>query len=401
MSHYYSTLLPDGLKRFKSERQSLRYEPPIPFAVPPRPEEMSSEHTVKVRITKHISETASVFCGGIKEAYLIYLSDCQALLRKKEMFARWKGWDNERSAAVSDLELLYIESEDLNSGSPENSVDESTTNEAKILAERISRKQDLENKRDNAVKKMKEVMAEDFLLYELLLSEDLRKNWVQCVSKICDGPVWTDENGTVHNEPHGRTWDSLERSTREWLLCQFPQDAAEQQRHYLSHYVVCPQCMKIPNFVSRMEQLNGYIAYLPCRKDSTTVATSTTERMNHSFHENELAGIILNCFPTKYENQYYLNNGTVPSEVGPLRDKLMQIEKVIGNLPLADRDKAATKNLVVVPNDLPKRSPKMAPRGKKALPAMVRNIVPCVRSTVVLSVCTIPRIVLSMILMAI
>jgi len=65
--------------------------------------------------------------------------------------------------------------------------------------------------------------------------------------------------------------------------------------------------------------------------------------MNCSFHKNELAGIILNCFPTKYENQYYLNNGTVPSEVGPLRDKLMQIEKVIGNQPLAASNSTATK----------------------------------------------------------
>ena len=131
------------------------------------------------------------------------------------------------------------------------------------MADRNLRKQDLESKRDNAVKKMQEAMAETFLLYELLLSEDLCKYWVQCVSKICDGSTWTDENGTVHNEPHGHTWDSLERSTREWLFCQFPQDAAEQQRHYLSFYVVRPQHMKIPNFVSRMEQLNEYIAYLP------------------------------------------------------------------------------------------------------------------------------------------
>ena len=151
---------------------------------------------------------------------------------------------------------------------------------------------------------MKEVMAEAFSLYELLLLEDLCKNWVQCVSKICDGPVWTNENGTVHNKPHGCTWDGLERSTREWLLCQFPQDAAEQQHHYLSHYVVCPQRMKIPNFVSRMEQLNEYIAYLPCRKDSTAVATQMTVRMNLSFHESKLTGIILSCFPTKYKNQY-------------------------------------------------------------------------------------------------
>ena len=180
MSHYYSALLPDGLRRVESERQSLRYKPPIPFAPPPCPDNAGSEHTVKVRISKYISETASVFSGGIKESYLIYLSDCQALLRKKEMYARWKGWDNERSSAVSNLELLSIESKNPNPESTEDSVDESTTasttDEAKILAERILRKRALESKRDNAARKMKEVMAEEFALYELLLSEELRKS---------------------------------------------------------------------------------------------------------------------------------------------------------------------------------------------------------------------------------
>ena len=61
MSHYLSTLLPDGLKRQETERQSLRFSPPIPFApVLPAEEVTEHEHEIKVKINKKISETAAV-----------------------------------------------------------------------------------------------------------------------------------------------------------------------------------------------------------------------------------------------------------------------------------------------------------------------------------------------------
>ena len=78
-----------------------------------------------------------------------------------------------------------------------------------------------------------------------------------------------------------------------------------------------------------MDQLSSYIPFLPCQKDDPTISTSLTERMNKAFNQCELAGIILNCFPRRYEDQYYLNSGTVPSDLTLLRNKLIQIERVV------------------------------------------------------------------------
>ena len=65
MSHYLTTLLPDGLKRQETERQSLRFSLPISFApVLPTEEVSEHEHEIKVKISKKISETAAVFHGG-------------------------------------------------------------------------------------------------------------------------------------------------------------------------------------------------------------------------------------------------------------------------------------------------------------------------------------------------
>ena len=86
MSHYLATLLPDGLKRQEKEHQSLRFSPPIPFA-PVLPTEEVSEHEteIKVKSSKNISETAAVFHGRIPESYVIYLDNCAALIRKKDL----------------------------------------------------------------------------------------------------------------------------------------------------------------------------------------------------------------------------------------------------------------------------------------------------------------------------
>jgi len=83
------------------------------------------------------------------------------------------------------------------------------------------------------------------------------------------------------------------------------------------------------HFFARMEQLNSYLTFLPCNKDCPSISTVATERMNVIFNEYELAGIVLNCFPKRYENQYYLNSGTVPEQLDLLHTKMTQIERVL------------------------------------------------------------------------
>ena len=63
----------------------------------------------------------------------------------------------------------------------------------------------LTDKKNNAEKCMKSTMQEVFSLYELLLSEGLRKNWIHCVSQACCEANWTDEGGNEHEKPRGYT----------------------------------------------------------------------------------------------------------------------------------------------------------------------------------------------------
>ena len=110
MSRYLSTLLPDGLKQQEIERQSLRFSPPIPFAPLLLTEEVSEhEHEIKVKISKNMLEAAAVFHGGIPESYVIYLDNCAAFIRKKDLATQYKGWKAEFGSANEDLVLHHLE----------------------------------------------------------------------------------------------------------------------------------------------------------------------------------------------------------------------------------------------------------------------------------------------------
>jgi hypothetical protein len=47
------------------------------------------------------------------------------------------------------------------------------------------------------------------------------------------------------------------------LLTVFPNNAAEQERYYITNVLKKPQRVSIRQFVQRVEQLNSYIAQLP------------------------------------------------------------------------------------------------------------------------------------------
>ncbi len=44
----------------------------------------------------------------------------------------------------------------------------------------------------------------------------------------------------------------------------FPNSAADQEKYYLSNMLKKPQRVGVHQFVQRIEQLNAYVAQLPC-----------------------------------------------------------------------------------------------------------------------------------------
>ena len=139
------------------------------------------------------------------------------------------------------------------------------------------------------------------------------------------------------------------------LLDMFPSDAAEQQRFYISNVLV-------RNFFQRVEQLNGYLSYLPCIYDSprATLATKPVA----AFDEAELANLLLHMCPESWQDQYVLPQDSLPHSVWKLLGVLENVKKVVVNSNAKERaakesaEKATgkrDKGLVPTTYEYPKR----------------------------------------------
>jgi hypothetical protein len=85
------------------------------------------------------------------------------------------------------------------------------------------------------------------------------------------------------------------------LLTVFPNNAAEQEKYYLSNMLKKPQRVGIRQFVQRAEQLNAYIAQLPCWYYSPSYLTGMMPA-NMPFTEADLASHVLWMCPHQWQD---------------------------------------------------------------------------------------------------
>ncbi len=143
-----------------------------------------------------------------------------------------------------------------------------------------------------------------------------------------------------------KTWESFLDCVELHKLTIFSCDAAELQRYYMQQHIRKPKRVTVRAFVSLMDLLNDYLAYLPMVKDSS-MAVADTKKGNIPFDEADLAGIVLKAVPTSWVNQYNLTHLTLPKSPRLLLPDLENIERVT-NKKIAESAKARGKNGTVL-----------------------------------------------------
>ncbi len=114
------------------------------------------------------------------------------------------------------------------------------------------------------------------------------------------------------------------------LLTVFPNNAAEQERYYITNVLKKPQRVSIRQFVQRVEQLNSYILQLPSWYYSPSVKVKTVPA-NVSFPEADLASHVLRMCPYTWQDQYNLHEkGGAPTNMHSLLQSLEAIGRVCG-----------------------------------------------------------------------
>jgi hypothetical protein len=103
-----------------------------------------------------------------------------------------------------------------------------------------------------------------FQFYANLLSLDARYAWNKIVQEQTEADPFKDLKGVSKKGPWGLSRESFDNCVMFHLLTVFPNKAAEQEKYYLSNVLKKPQWVGIHQFIQHVEQLNAYIAQLPC-----------------------------------------------------------------------------------------------------------------------------------------
>ncbi len=178
-------------------------------------------------------------------------------------------------------------------------------------------------KRDKAAEDM-------FLLYANLLSVVARYAWNKIVHEQTYANPYMDLQWLTRKGPQGMSCKSFKDCVMFHLLTVFPNNAAEQERYYITNVLKKPQRVSVRQFVQRVEQLNSYILQLPCCYYSPSMKANTIP-MNMLFAEADLSSHILPMCPYAWQDQYNLHKkGGTPVDMRSLLLSLEAIERVCG-----------------------------------------------------------------------
>jgi hypothetical protein len=167
-----------------------------------------------------------------------------------------------------------------------------------------------------------------FMVYLNLLSPESKYCWNKIVSKQMKSDLFVNLQGDSLEGPRGMSCKSFNDCVMFHLLTVFPINLAEQENYYISNVLKKPQRINVPQFVWRVEQLNTYIAQMPCFYYSPKVNASTKPE-NVPFMEAELGAHTLHMCPLQWQDQYNMNEeGMMLMDMRLLLTLLEAIERV-------------------------------------------------------------------------
>jgi hypothetical protein len=167
-----------------------------------------------------------------------------------------------------------------------------------------------------------------FWIYENLLSVEAKYAWNKIVTAHTDSNPYVDLQGISQNEPRGMSRQSFEDYIIFHLLTVFLINMAEHEKFYLANVLKKPQHVSVRQFVHRVEQLNAYVAQMPCFYNSPS-ANATTIPVTIPFTEAELGSHMHWMCPLQWQDQYNLHEkGMMPLDMRLLLTSLEAIERV-------------------------------------------------------------------------
>jgi hypothetical protein len=190
-----------------------------------------------------------------------------------------------------------------------------------IYKKAILAKETTKNQKDAAATKM-------FQFYANLLSSDAKYAWNKTVREQTKADPYKDLKGMSKKGPRGLSRESFDEYVMFHLLTGFPNNTAEQEEYYFSNMLKKFQRVGVRQFMQCVEQLNAYIAQLPCWYHSPSYVAGMSA-VNILFTEADLASHVLRMCPHQWHNQCNLQEkGMTSMDMCTLLASLEDIEHV-------------------------------------------------------------------------
>jgi hypothetical protein len=165
-----------------------------------------------------------------------------------------------------------------------------------------------------------------FVFYSNLLSAESKYAWNKIIGEQMESDPYVNLQGDSLEGPRGMSRESFNNCVMFHLLTTFPINTAEQEKYYITNVLKKPQRINVCQFMWRVEQLNAYIAQMPCFYYSPH-ANASTKPENIPFTEAELGAHVLRMCPLMRQDQYSLNKkGMTPMDMHSLLTSLEAIE---------------------------------------------------------------------------
>jgi hypothetical protein len=169
---------------------------------------------------------------------------------------------------------------------------------------------------------------EMFAFYSNLLSPESKYLWNKIIVKQTESDPFVNLQGVTREGPRGMSCELFNNCVMFHLLAMFPINAAEQEKYYITNVLKKPQHVNVHQFVRQVEQLNAYIAQMPCFNDSPN-ANACTQPKNVPFTEAELGSHVLHMCPIQWQDQCNMNKkNMMPMDMHLLHTSLEAIRRV-------------------------------------------------------------------------
>ncbi len=160
------------------------------------------------------------------------------------------------------------------------------------------------------------------------LSPESKYLWNKIIGEQMESDPYVNLQGDSLEGPRGTSCKSFNNCMMFHLLTAFPINTAEQEKYYISNVLKKPQGINVRQFIWHVEQLNAYIAQMPCFYYSPN-ANASTKPKNIPFTEAELGAHVLRMCPLQWQDQYNMNRkGMMLMDMRSLLTLLEAIEHI-------------------------------------------------------------------------